>query len=123
MKSFLGKWAEKRVQETQDGGTADIYRFKDGLGEIGFISSVTKPFCGTCSRLRLSAEGKLYTCLFAAEGLNLGEHLRNGASDELLGGMIRNVWTKRDSRYSEIRSELRQNSHLLPKVEMYQVGG
>jgi len=113
----------KRVQETQDGGTADIYRFKDGLGEIGFISSVTKPFCGTCSRLRLSAEGKLYTCLFAAEGLNLGEHLRNGASDELLGGMIRNVWTKRDSRYSEIRSELRQNSHLLPKVEMYQVGG
>jgi cyclic pyranopterin phosphate synthase len=113
----------QRISGTQDGGTSEIYRFKEGLGQVGFISSVTKAFCGTCNRLRLSADGKLYTCLFATHGTDLGGPLRNGASDEFLGDMIRNVWNKRDDRYSEIRSEIRHDSHASPKVEMYQIGG
>jgi len=113
----------QRVQGTQEGGTSEIYRFKDGQGEVGFISSVTKAFCGTCNRLRLSADGKMYTCLFATYGMDLGKHLRNGASDELLSDLIRVNWMKREDRYSETRSELRHHSHPSPKVEMYQVGG
>ena len=113
----------EHIQGTQDGGTSEIYRFKDGQGEIGFISSVTKAFCGTCNRLRLSADGKLYTCLFATHGTDLGGHLRNGSNEEFLSGMIRDVWKKRDDRYSEIRSQICHRSHGSPKVEMYQIGG
>jgi len=112
-----------RIKQTQEGGTSDIYRFRDGQGEVAFISSVTKAFCGTCNRLRLSADGKIYTCLFATHGMDLGSHLRNGASDELLSDLIRVTWMKRDDRYSEIRSELRHTSYPSPKVEMYQIGG
>jgi len=113
----------KLIHNTQDGGTSEVYRFKDGQGEVGFISSVTKAFCGTCNRLRLSADGKLYTCLFATHGTDLGSYLRNGSSDEFLRGMINDVWKKRDDRYSEIRSQVRHRSHGSPKVEMYQIGG
>ena len=113
----------ERIQGTQGGDTSEIYRFKDGKGEVGFISSVTKAFCGTCNRLRLSADGKMYTCLFATHGTDLGGHLRNGATDEFLSHLIRVIWMKREDRYSEIRSELRHNSHTSPKVEMYQIGG
>jgi len=111
------------IQGTQDGGTSEIYRFKDGQGEIGFISSVTKAFCGTCSRMRLSADGKIYTCLFATHGMDLGAHVRNGVTDEFLSNLILGSWMKRQDRYSEIRSEARHNAHPLPKVEMYQIGG
>jgi len=113
----------ERIQGTQDGGTSEIYRFKDGMGEVGFISSVTKAFCGTCSRLRLSADGKLYTCLFATHGMDLGGHLREGATDEFLSHLIRVIWMKREDRYSETRSESRHDAHISPKVEMYQIGG
>jgi cyclic pyranopterin phosphate synthase len=113
----------KRIHGTQDGDTADIYRFKDGKGEIGFIASVTKPFCGTCSRLRLSADGKIYTCLFATKGTDLGSHLRNGVTDDFLSNLILGAWLKRDDRYSEVRSEARHHSRPLPKIEMYQIGG
>lgn len=113
----------EQIQTTQGGDTSEMYRFKDGKGEVGFISSVTKAFCGTCNRLRLSADGKMYTCLFAAHGTDLGKHLRGGASDEFLAHLIRVVWMKREDRYSEIRSELAHNSHASPKVEMYQIGG
>jgi cyclic pyranopterin phosphate synthase len=113
----------QRIRGTQDGGTSEIYRFKDGKGEVGFISSVTKAFCGTCSRLRLSADGKMYTCLFATHGTDLGGHLRSGASDELLSHLVRVVWMKREDRYSETRADFRHDSHVSPKVEMYQIGG
>jgi len=111
-----------RVGGTQGGDTAEVYRFKDGQGEIGFISSVTKAFCGTCNRLRLSADGKMYTCLFATSGIDLGGHLRNGMDDDFLSNLIRVTWMKREDRYSEVRSELRGQSKS-SKVEMYHIGG
>ncbi|MDH3518462.1 MAG: GTP 3',8-cyclase MoaA, partial [Acidimicrobiia bacterium] len=92
------------VQANYPGEVARRYRYADGLGEIGVISSVTQPFCGDCTRARLSAEGKLYTCLFATKGTDLRALLRNGTSDEELGGLIDAVWGGRSDRYSEIRS-------------------
>jgi cyclic pyranopterin phosphate synthase len=102
------------------GEVAQRYCYKDGAGEIGVISSVSQPFCGTCSRARISAEGKLYTCLFATRGTDLRGPLRAGASDEDLEALIRGVWEKRSDRYSEIRSEATLD---LPKVEMSYIGG
>ncbi len=87
------------------GEVADRYRLADGSGEIGFISSVTQPFCRGCTRARLSAEGRLYTCLFASEGTDLRIPLRNGSTDTELGETIRGVWRTRDDRYSELRAE------------------
>jgi cyclic pyranopterin phosphate synthase len=113
----------ERQRGTEEGGTSEVYRFKEGTGEIGFISSVTKAFCGTCNRLRLSADGKMYTCLFATHGMDLGKHLREGAEDGLLAQLIQVSWMKRDDRYSELRSELRHQSKPDPKIEMYQIGG
>lgn len=117
------KFPLQRIQGTQGGDTSEVYRFIDGQGEVGFISSVTKAFCGTCNRSRLSADGKMYTCLFASHGTDLGGHLRNGATDEFLSHLVRVVWMKREDRYSELRSEVRHHSHVSPKIEMYQIGG
>lgn len=102
------------------GEVARRWRYRDGAGEIGVISSVTQPFCGDCSRVRLSAEGKLYTCLFAAKGTDLRALLRDGADDAELDGVIAEVWGGRDDRYSEIRSSRTAN---LPRVEMSYIGG
>jgi cyclic pyranopterin phosphate synthase len=102
---------------------AERYAFKDGAGEVGFISSVTQPFCGDCSRARLSSDGKLYTCLFATQGTSLRDVLRAGASDDELSEVIRNVWLKRVDRYSEMRADLRRAADTQPKVEMYYIGG
>ena len=102
------------------GEVAERWRYKDGGGEIGVIASVTQAFCSTCTRARLSAEGKLYTCLFAIKGFDLRELLRNGATDEEISQAIARVWGKRTDRYSEIRSE---NTTSLPKVEMSHIGG
>ena len=102
------------------GEVAQRWRYKDGAGEIGVISSVSQPFCGTCSRARISAEGMLYTCLFATSGTDLRAPLRSGASDDDLEALIRRVWEKRTDRYSEIRSEATLD---LPKVEMSYIGG
>lgn len=113
----------EKIDGTQDGETSERYQFKDGRGEVGFISSVTHAFCGTCNRLRLSADGKIYTCLFATYGTDLREHLRSGAEDDLLAHFIRVNWMRRDDRYSEQRSMLRQSNRNLPKVEMYHIGG
>jgi GTP 3',8-cyclase len=104
-----------------DGEVALRYRFTDGQGEIGFISSVSQPFCGGCSRIRLSADGKLYTCLFAGTGFDLRGPLRGGANDEELLSMIENLWRGRADRYSEERS-LQTGAHR-EKVEMYHIGG
>lgn len=102
------------------GEVAERWRYKDGSGEIGVIASVTQAFCSTCSRARLTAEGKLFTCLFAIKGHDLKSLVRNGATDEEISDMIARVWTKRTDRYSELRSE---NTVSLPKVEMSHIGG
>ncbi len=98
------------------------YRYQDGAGEIGVIASVTKPFCGACSRMRLSPEGSIYTCLFATEGTDLRAPLRDGASDDEIEGVIRNTWGSRIDRYSELRAEQTDDDHA-KKVEMYHIGG
>jgi cyclic pyranopterin phosphate synthase len=102
------------------GEVAERWRYTDGSGEIGIISSVTQPFCRDCNRARLSAEGKLYTCLFAVKGHDLKGPIRSGATDDELSQEITRLWSKRTDRYSELRSE---NTIDLPKVEMSHIGG
>jgi cyclic pyranopterin phosphate synthase len=102
------------------GEVAERWRYKDGSGEIGVVASVTQPFCRTCNRARLSAEGKLYTCLFAVKGHDFRDLMRGGATDDEISQAIARVWGKRADRYSEIRSE---NTISLPKVEMSHIGG
>ena len=105
---------------TNPGEVAERYRYADGAGEIGIIASVSRPFCGDCNRARLSADGQLYTCLFATAGHDLRALLRGGASDEDLEATLRAIWEVRDDRYSEIRSA---DTVALPKVEMSYIGG
>ncbi len=102
------------------GEVARRYRYRDGGGEIGFITSVTQPFCGDCTRARLSAEGALYTCLFATNGTDLREPLRSGATDSELTELLRRIWGVREDRYSEERSAA---TAALPRVEMSYIGG
>lgn len=102
------------------GEVANRWRYIDGDGEVGVIASVSQPFCSTCTRARLSAEGKLYTCLFALDGTDLRGLLRAGASDPELTAAIQAVWRVRADRYSELRSEATVNR---PKVEMFAMGG
>jgi len=102
------------------GEVAKRYRYSDGGGEIGVIASVTQPFCGDCTRVRLSTDGKLYTCLFASQGTDLRDDLRNGASDDDLRNHITRIWTHRADRYSEIRFDHTPEAR---KIEMYQIGG
>jgi cyclic pyranopterin phosphate synthase len=102
------------------GEVAGRWRYRDGSGEIGVISSVSQPFCGDCTRARLSAEGKMYTCLFSATGTDLRGPLRAGATDADLRAIVEDLWAVRADRYSELRSEA--TSHL-PRVEMFAVGG
>jgi cyclic pyranopterin phosphate synthase len=102
------------------GEVARRYRYRDGGGEVGVIASVTQPFCGDCTRARLSAEGRLFTCLFAVRGHDLRALLRGGATDEELVEAIGQIWSGRTDRYSEIRSE---RTIGLPKVEMSYIGG
>jgi GTP 3',8-cyclase len=102
------------------GEVAQRYRYRDGAGEIGVIASVTQPFCGDCTRARLSADGKLYTCLFAVRGHDLRAVLRAGASDAELDAAVRAVWERRGDRYSELRTE---RTSSLRKVEMSYIGG
>jgi cyclic pyranopterin phosphate synthase len=108
------------VDPNYTGEVAERWRYKDGSGEIGVIASVTQAFCSTCTRARLSAEGKLYTCLFAVKGFDLRELLRSSATDEEISQAIARVWSRRADRYSEIRSD---NTIALPKVEMSHIGG
>jgi GTP 3',8-cyclase len=117
------RWALEPLERNYRGEVAERYGFTDGQGEIGFISSVTQPFCGDCSRARLSSDGMLYTCLFATHGTSLRDSLRSGATDAELTEIIHKVWTARMDRYSEQRASLRQASGDQPKVEMYYIGG
>lgn len=102
------------------GEVARRYRYVDGGGEIGLIASVTQPFCGDCTRARLSTDGKLYTCLFASKGTDLRDDLRDGASDAALRDKITHTWTHRNDRYSETRFAHTPEAR---KIEMYQIGG
>ena len=108
------------VEPNYRGEVARRWRYRDGSGEIGVIASVTQPFCGDCTRARLSAEGRLYTCLFAVRGHDLRALVRGGASEEELHAEIGRIWRRRADRYSEIRSE---NTTDLEKVEMSYIGG
>ena len=108
------------LDESYYGEVAERYGYRDGDGEIGVIASVTQPFCGDCTRVRLSADGKVYTCLFAAEGHDLRGPLRGGASDDELRDLIVGIWKGREDRYSEIRASL---TAPLEKVEMFRIGG
>jgi cyclic pyranopterin phosphate synthase len=108
------------VEPHYRGEVARRYRYLDGAGEVGVIASVTQPFCGDCSRARISAEGRLYTCLFGVRGHDLRELVRSGADDEELRAAIAAVWGRRADRYSEIRSE---ETGLAPRPEMSYIGG
>jgi cyclic pyranopterin phosphate synthase len=118
---IAARWPLSPLVPAYAGEVARRYAFNDGAGEIGFIASVTQPFCGDCTRARLSSDGKFYTCLFAADGADLRGPLRAGATDAELGALIRAIWERRADRYSELRDELRA-SHV-QHVEMNHVGG
>jgi cyclic pyranopterin phosphate synthase len=111
--------AVHRLEPVGPEGTAERWRFADGAGEVGFVSSVTKPFCGTCTRARLTAIGELFTCLFATKGTDLRAPLRAGASDAELRDVVAGRWAVRDDRYSEIRGEGTD----LERAEMSYLGG
>jgi cyclic pyranopterin phosphate synthase len=108
------------IEPNYAGEVARRYRYRDGSGEIGVIASVTEPFCRACTRARLSAEGRLYTCLFATEGHDLRALVRGGASESVLAKEIGRVWRARADRYSELRSAETAD---LPKIEMSYIGG
>ena len=122
-----GKFPLEAIDANYDGEVASRYRYLDGEGEIGVISSVSEPFCGSCSRARLSTDGKLVTCLFASGGTDLKTALRSDASDADIAGIIAKVWTGRDDRYSDLRSKDTEfngdSSSDGDKVEMYYIGG
>lgn len=117
------RWPLRRIDQSYPGEVARRYAYADGQGEIGFISSVTEPFCGDCSRARLSADGVLYTCLFANQGTDLRESLRINADDEELTDILSQIWLQRADRYSELRRPELAEAHVLRKVEMYRIGG
>lgn len=123
LRRIAERWPLEPRQRQYRGEVAQRYVFADGEGELGFISSVTQPFCGDCSRARLSSDGILYTCLFASQGTSLRDALRGGASDDALLELIGRVWTGRTDRYSEQRAQLRAARGEQQKIEMYYIGG
>ena len=114
------RWPLEPIEAGYRGEVASRYRYVDGGGEIGVISSVTAAFCSECTRARVSAEGKVYTCLFATHGFDLREMLRNDSTDDEVIAALTGLWQNRNDRYSEIRSE---STLPLPKVEMSYIGG
>ena len=114
------RWPIEPAERNYHGEVASRYLYRDGAGEVGFINSVTEPFCGACTRARLSSDGKLFTCLFASTGMDLRGPIRAGASDAELTDVIQRVWLKRADRYSELRA---RDGVTGDKVEMYYIGG
>ncbi len=108
------------LEPNYPGEVARRYRYQDGEGEVGVIASVTAPFCGDCTRARVSADGALYTCLFATSGHDLRALLRSSATDQEITDTLAGIWGRRGDRYSEIRSS---ETIDLPKVEMSYIGG
>ena len=117
------RWPVRALSPGYRGEVAERYAFADGHGEIGFVSAVSQPFCGDCSRARLSSNGSLYTCLFAKHGTDLRTPLRSDASDAELLELLASVWTQREDRYSDRRATRQAAPSREHKVEMYQVGG
>jgi cyclic pyranopterin phosphate synthase len=120
LKTIHDRWALQPVAKQPAGETARRYAFTDGAGEVGFISSITEPFCGDCSRARITAEGLFYSCLFSARGTVLRDKIRECMGADELTEVISELWTKRADRYSELRSDLPRRQ---PHVEMYRMGG
>jgi cyclic pyranopterin phosphate synthase len=120
---IAARWPLTSLEPGYRGEVAERYAFADGQGEVGFISSVSQPFCGDCSRVRLSSDGVIYTCLFATHGTSLRDALRGGASDDQLLELISDVWLKRTDRYSELRASLPHGKGEPRKVEMFYIGG
>jgi cyclic pyranopterin phosphate synthase len=118
--AIAAEWPLDPVAPAYPGEVANRYRYRDGAGEIGVIASVTRPFCGACTRARLSADGRLYTCLFAKIGRDLRGPLRAGASDADLEQLLGRVWSRRGDRYSERRTA---ETAARPKIEMSYIGG
>lgn len=114
------EWPLVALEASHVGEVARRYRYQDGQGEIGFINSVSQPFCHACTRARLSPEGQLFTCLFGNQGRDFRDLLRHGASDQEIAATIGKLWSKRDDHYSEIRTDLTES---IPKVEMFHIGG
>ena len=117
------RWPLRPLDANYHGEVARRYEFVDGQGELGFITSVSQPFCGSCNRARLSSDGRLFTCLFASEGLDLRGPMREGAADDELLDLMRGRWSRRADRYSELRSSGRSGAAQDGKVEMYYIGG
>jgi cyclic pyranopterin phosphate synthase len=118
-----GYWNIEPIAKHYTGEVADRYKFTDGGGELGFVSSISQPFCRNCNRSRLSADGKLYTCLFATDGTDLRGPMREGATDEQIDTIIRNVWCTRKDQYSQTRwggDRKKESEH---KIEMFYIGG
>jgi len=113
-------WPSEPAEPAYRGEVAGRWRYLDGAGEFGIISSVTRPFCRDCTRARLSADGTLYTCLFAVTGRDVRSVLRDGSSDEVLTAFIADTWLARDDRYSELRAASTSD---LPRIEMFAMGG
>jgi cyclic pyranopterin phosphate synthase len=113
-------WPVEPAEPGYRGEVADRWRYADGRGEFGVIASVTQPFCRDCTRARISAEGKLYTCLFAVDGHDLRALLRSGDSDRDLTAAVETIWLRRGDRYSELRSAA---TSTLPRIEMFAMGG
>jgi cyclic pyranopterin phosphate synthase len=120
LRTIDSSWPLEPLSPSYPGEVATRHRYCDGAGEIGLIASVTQPFCGNCTRARISADGKLYTCLFAARGHDLRALLRNEASDREIGECLSSIWTARADRYSEQRTNASTRE---PKVEMSYIGG
>jgi GTP 3',8-cyclase len=123
MARIAARWPLTPLEPGYRGEVAERYAFADGSGEIGFISSVSQPFCGACSRVRLSSDGVVYTCLFATQGTSLRDALRGGAGDEQLIESISSLWLRRTDRYSELRTSLPHGPGEARKVEMFYIGG
>jgi len=114
------RWPMERVWKGAPDCVAQHWTYLDGAGELGLIASVTEPFCAGCDRARLSADGSVYTCLFAAQGMDLKTFLRAGATDEELAALLTARWQRRDDRYSELRGA---ETSALPRAEMFRLGG
>ncbi len=125
VEQISARWPLAPIEPNYRGEVARRYRFEDGQGEVGFISSVSEPFCGDCHRARLSADGTIYTCLFAKHGISIREPIRAGASDADVVGLLQNIWRGRTDRYSEQRGErtgaVRDSEK--SRIEMYRMGG
>ncbi len=117
------RWPLTQVSRARPGEVASRYRYLDGAGEVGFIHSISQPFCGSCDRIRLSSDGKLYTCLFARSGHDLRAAVRSGASDAQLVREIESIWRGRVDRYSELRSERAGGDEVGRRLEMSYIGG